>query len=245
MYKYDVNSAEQIITGAHKLVLECVAHATDITQIIDSCHENDLRPFVFKRFAVIIHNYMLSFFFIKDSLLHYAWWDSIGYSNLTNEQKMVNASSFFESTTFSTFHALYMVCESSLRLLNKAFDSTVLDESTGGIYKVRKHLYENFLSISYSQHSNFYQFTSLIRNCTHNGGVYRNPNLPNLSVNYRGNSYSFTHNQPPNFISVELMFELSRDSIQVMYEIILDPNVISLPFIEDLYNRLYQTHPIL
>ncbi|WP_334866556.1 hypothetical protein [Nostoc sp.] len=132
---------------------------------------------------------MLSWFFIKDSLLHYAWWDSIGYNNLNNEQKMENAARFYESTAFSTFHSLYMKSESTLRLINKAFAPTLLNESTDPIYRVRQHLYTHFLSIPYSQHSDFYQLTSIIRNCIHNNGVYRKPDAPNLSLTYRGSLY--------------------------------------------------------
>lgn len=155
IYRFDINSAEQFIGDTHTLVLECVAHATDTTQRIANCNTDDLRPSVFRGFAVIIHNYMLSWFFIKDSLQHYAWWDSIGYNNLNNEQKMENAARFYESTAFYTFHSLYMKSESILRLINKAFAPTLLNESTDPIYRIRQHLYTNFLSIPYSQHSDF------------------------------------------------------------------------------------------
>lgn len=243
---YNIHKIDSLIIDCHNLLIDILLLKTNlINNELCGVNNEDLRINCFMKLAQIAQNFKLSMIFCRESLLVYDWWDRHGYSNLTNEQKMENASSYWDQIPFSTFQSMFSVVEATLRQIIFSIDSTAVNEATGNFSKIQEELYKH-LSIGeteHTSHKSYFDLLSAIRNTIHNNGVYRNKSKPENEIEHKGIKYQFKHQHPPNCITAKFLLDMLKQSSEVLKDIITDDTVSRLDEVEDLYKKLgsYET----
>lgn len=73
----------------------------------------------------------------------------------------------------------------------------------------------------------------LMRNTIHTAWAYFPDNGKNATVIFKGNKYEFIVGEPLNFVSWDLLGEISENLFQILNAVVRDANVVSLPTIKD------------
>lgn len=199
--------------------------------------DDDIRNTVYQDIKVVIGVYTFQLVTIARHHLHYKWWDEIGLSNLTNDQKMSNVSRIHELTLFGVFHMAYATYESALRQIHYCLDDKCCNRSSSNINPLRKCLL-NRLSV---MDDSCFPFLSAIRNTIHNAGVYRNLKSENASFIFKGQEYNFEHMKPFSFLYPDLLIDLVMSFTEELKPIIESPTVVKIPYVQNIYRQIYKT----
>jgi hypothetical protein len=73
----------------------------------------------------------------------------------------------------------------------------------------------------------------LIRNTVHSAWAHFPDNRKDETVVFKGATFHFVTGQPLNFISWDLMGEISESALQIVIAVVRDAHVVRLPPIED------------
>ncbi|CAD5914360.1 hypothetical protein NO108_00621 [Planktothrix rubescens] len=238
MRSYDVQAIQTLINSINPLIRELLDIADQISAELDSDGKSstDLRRTAVQDIITVMVLLQLQYIYASDCLLHYKWWDEHGFTNLTSEQKMENASRYGDHIAFSAFHQAYSIYEVCLRQIHHSLDPVGLNQSTEGIYKVFDAVITNFgLSIDVSKSRELHIFVGLIRNTIHNLGCYRSVREPIKEVRYNGKSYRFEHLKPVLFLYPEDLYKIIYDIGIMLANIVRDPVVMALPDVRNPY----------
>lgn len=236
MREYGVNSIQPLLDKANRAL-------TDLDRIIDDNNrlylsqlkDDDIRSTVYQDIKVSVGVYAFELATIAKHYLHYNWWDEIGLSNLTNEQKMANVSRMHEVTLFGSFHMAYAAYESALRQIHYSLDSKCCTESTAGIWNLRTCLMKR---TSVTINGSCFPFLSAIRNTIHNAGVYRNAVQKTVSYTFSGKVYSFEHMKPFSFLYPDVLIDLMMSFTSELRPILASPTTMSIPYVQNLYRQI-------
>lgn len=238
------------VAGCSALIDKCqvilgsleIGQARVVSSLKPEVSRDDHRIACVQYLTVVVHNLKVSIILMRDALLHFRWWDQHGYNGLTNEQKMENASRYWEGAVFGSFHGMHSVLENAIRALFLAFNSAAYGESLGQYWKVRKRLNDDYVQIP-ADFRDFFFLTSILRNCIHNGGVYRNKDKPIETANYKGKSFEFRDGLPPNCLNPPFFMDLLQTAADGLVALMCDPKVLQLSKVEDAYIRIgeYET----
>jgi len=77
------------------------------------------------------------------------------------------------------------------------------------------------------------QLLRLMRNTVHNSWTHCPENGKNATVIFKGKSYEFIVEKPLDFVSWDLLGDITRSVLQIVVEVVRDKNVVSLPTIRD------------
>ena len=239
MTERNVNAIAKLETEARKIVLQIREHRLSVLSTLDpSLHEADMRSTALQRLSAVVLTYVLGLTVIQKHLLHFDWWDQNWGTGLTNDQKMTNASAFYNSISYSAFLSAFSILEALVRQTLLAFDSRACNESTVGYWKVRTYLFQHHIALDHSDYSSLFQLISELRNCIHNQGVYRHAVNKKLIIEHNQTRYTFLNLVPPNFLQPENLLVLLSEMGAVMFDILSDPNVVALDRIEDPSEKL-------
>ena len=239
MREFDVGAVTRLEAQVRAVLTKSSKNRDSVLNALDpTVRDVDMRSTSLGRMTAVAANYLLGLVVIREHLLHFNWWDEKFGSGLTNDQKMADVSGFYSALSFGTFQAAFSVLEATIRRILYTFDASACDESTGGYWTVRKHLFDNHLDLEQSQFSTLFQLLSVIRNCIHNHGVYRDIRNRKLTLEFDGNRYTFLHGVRINCLQPENLIGFVGAMGDVMFDIISDQNALSLPFVEDEYEKL-------
>ena len=127
--------------------------------------------------------------------------------------------------------------EISFRIFLRAIDPLACNNTTGAF----KAIYEcllgsrklNFPTDERTAAKELLDLSRLLRNLIHNGGVYFSEDGQNETTNYKGETYTFQHGQPVNFVYWKLLLELADDIRQLLVKVISHSIIVSTHYIPD------------
>lgn len=239
MTQRDVDAIEGLESEARRIAAKILEdHQFMLSTLDPSLHEEDMRSTSLKRLSTVVLTYVIGLVVIRNHLLDFDWWDKHWGAGGSNEQKNQNATAFYSSLSFGTFLSAFSILEGLIRQVLYASDPTACNESTDGYWKVRTYLFGNHLDLEHSVYASLFQLISVLRNCIHNQGVYRDVKHKKLIIEHNGIRYTFLHMVPPNCLQPENLIALISEMGGVMFDIVSDPSVVALDRVEDGYEKL-------
>lgn len=211
---------------------------TALSTLAQPSRESELRSTVLQRLSTVVLTYVVGLVVTQKHLLHFEWWERHFGTNITNDQKMTNAAAVFDSMSSITFLSAYSTLEALIRQILYSFDPNACNESTAGYWKVRTYLFEHHLVLEHQDYSSMFQLTSTLRNCIHNQGVYRHAIDKELIIEHNQIRYTFLNMIPPNCLQPENLLSLLSEMGEMIFDILSDPNVKNLSFMEDHSEKL-------
>jgi len=145
----------------------------------------------------------------------------------SSDMKIFYAGAFMNFTKIGFNQLLFSTTESSLRLFLRALDLDACDGGMGSFKSVYDCLFRVKLSVCPSEGIELLDLFRLVRNTSHNNGVYfdPNPNRQDITIVWRRKPYKFKQSTPIDFVTWPFVVEISDAVRSLMYTVVTDNNL--------------------
>jgi len=175
---------------------------------------------------------------VLGDLLDDEWFDCHSV-DLNQKSRTEETVQFARLMKYSFGMDLFTVLETSFRTILRELDPLACNHATGNFINIYTCLLGKkqlaFPSDELGPGLELLNFVRLIRNLIHNSSVYFSEDGSDITLNYKGNSYTFCHGKPIFFMTWELLIILAEDIHQLLYRIITHEKIVGLQAITDPY----------
>ncbi|PKO06562.1 MAG: hypothetical protein CVU41_05525 [Chloroflexi bacterium HGW-Chloroflexi-3] len=189
--------------------------------------EKDIRYSIFSRFNKFLFATKLSIIFIETDLKNPYWWQN-HFSQLQLGEKTSSLQIYEQWVKHHLGMSLFIQTEYFFRTMLRFLDPNVCNNSTSEFINIYECLLSK-INLNFPEPNNLLNLLRLIRNTIHNDGLYRNKNFNNESVIYKDKEYNFFQDTLIDFVTWDFLLLLTNDIIELIFEIIINEKIISLP----------------
>jgi len=185
----------------------------------------DARITTFSKMIDIFNSLRLSLAFVQKGF-NLDWWKGI-----LSEERLPKSAILYYTGVFMNIskigfnQILFSNTESSLRIFLRALDPNACNGGMGKFQSIYCCLFKTKLSVCPPEGIELLDLFRLVRNTSHNNGVYFDPNRRDRTINWRGKSYIFKHSAPIDFVNWSFIMEISDAVRFLMYEVVTDKNL--------------------
>ena len=200
--------------------------------------DKDIRIRYFAECLVLLRSYSITFKIVHHEMNDINWWNSF-ISGVSHPQSIRQMQlDYWNFSRFSFLLQMFSKFEDLIRSVSFGIGA-IPQHRDKGIYKL---WIENIETIQgMSKYHEFFMIFNGLRNCIHNFWIYTDPFGSDRTYNYANDKLLLRHNKEARAIYEKFIMQICRDCISCAYDIILQPNIISVPTMED---RLICTSPI-
>lgn len=185
--------------------------------------DKDARISSFVKLANVFNSLLLTFVFARNSIAEGSWKEAI-----SGEEFTLWIQNFDDFVKIGFIHNISLVIESSFRIFLRALDPNA---AVGGMAEF-KSIYECLLKSKLAEvppeGTKLLDFLRLIKNTSHNNGVYFHQSGDNKTVNWKGEVYEFKQGTPVDFVTWDFVLKLSDALRSLLRKVVEDQNLQSI-----------------
>jgi len=167
----------------------------------------------------------LSLMFLYKDLLNKAWW-GVNITPKTSDTDIQSLAYSFSSYSRMAFiQSTFSSVESSFRLLLRAIDPSACNGGTSSFKSIYECLLKSKLSHYPDESVDLLDLLRLIRNTVHNNGVYFHRAGQDNVVIWQGNTYTFKHENPIDFVNWDFCVTVADNVRKLIQEVVKDSNI--------------------
>ncbi|MEI6316626.1 MAG: hypothetical protein WCO65_02800 [bacterium] len=188
--------------------------------------EKDARVGIFDTWINAVNNTLLSTIFYIENLKDNNWWLK-NFDGIPKKERLFREKQYENILRLSFCQFVLQDIESSLRIILRTIDQKACSDGTASFENVYCFMLKK---TNLSTYKNTFKLMRLIRNTVHNNSFYFEKE--NESVVFHNIEYKFEVGKPLNFLSWEFILELQDELLEIIVQMIDNPYISSLPFLE-------------
>lgn len=195
--------------------------------------EKDSRVGIFAKCMNAIEPVFFSMIFCDEHLRDPKWQARFSKDGITlpqPEEVQHQVDSYIMYQQYSYSELFFAGIESSMRIFVRAIDPKACNEGKAFFASISDYLLEK---TGLEKYAPLLELFRLIRNTSHNNGIYLPAKSGNKTINWKGKDYVFEEGKPVLFVTLPFLVEISKDLREMLIEIIESESIKSINEIID------------
>jgi len=195
--------------------------------------ENDARIGVFAKCLNAIEPVLFSLIFCKENLSNPMWQARFSKDHKTPpsaEEVQHQVDSYLMYQQYSYAELFFASIESSMRIFDRAIDPEACNQGKANFASISDFLLKRTDTEKYKP---LLELFRLIRNTSHNNGIYLPEREGNRSITWKGTEYLFEEGKSVLFVTMPFLIELSKDLREMLVDIVESKNLSNIQEILD------------
>ncbi len=163
---------------------------------------------------------MLTCVFARNSIEEGNWRKTAGAEEFT-----LWIQNYDDFVKIGYIHNISLAIESSFRNFLRALDPKACVRGMAEFKSIYECLFKSKLSEAPSEGTKLLDFLRLIKNTSHNNGVYLHQSGVNKTVNWKGKNYEFKQGTPVDFVTWDFILEISDALRSLLRKVAEDQNL--------------------
>ena len=196
-----------------------------------SWKDDDARLTIFNKLNRLLASISLGYFLMETVVQKKEWWKQ-NQPDL-NDQSVTNAFDDFEMLfRIGLIHNLMYCVESSFRIYVKTIDEDVYKKMQGQFKSIYGWLFKK-LNLQATNVELLDLFRN-IRNTMHNNGLFFPTSGNDQTIIHKGITYKFEVGKPNNFVTTELIVDLTPDLINLVENVVQASPLVNIGHIQEI-----------